>query len=393
MNPGLVVKLRPTGPWRIGPDSGARNRVDTVYHSDSLYAALCSAMERLGLLEEWLEDTARAAGRPGGPAVAFSSCFPMLDGVRFVAPPRTLWPPTAPALLAARVRWKSARFVPLAVVEALWNKQPLNDTQWTVDGPSECLMPASATGGPFRTSLRWNAAVDRLSGAAERHSTGCMEFRPGAGLWTVACFADDAAREKWSEPLKAAFRWLADTGFGGERSQGWGRSESPEFMEGPLPELTLQPAAPTAAEPVPQVATEPAPQTASESEASGNGESEAAAQPESEAQPAPQPASQPAPQPAPPANHARAYWLLSLFAPAESDAVDWSRGNYTLTERSGRVNGSGELKKYLQMVTEGSVLYAQRAPRGGAPDVAPETTPHPVYRAGFAVSIPLPEGV
>ncbi len=34
MNPGLVVKLRPTGPWRIGPDSGARNRVDAIYHSD-----------------------------------------------------------------------------------------------------------------------------------------------------------------------------------------------------------------------------------------------------------------------------------------------------------------------------------------------------------------------
>ena len=47
MNPGLVVKLRPAGPWRIGPDSGARNRVDVIYHSDSLYsrghAAPCRA--------------------------------------------------------------------------------------------------------------------------------------------------------------------------------------------------------------------------------------------------------------------------------------------------------------------------------------------------------------
>ena len=23
--PGMVVKLRPTGPWRVGPDSGARD--------------------------------------------------------------------------------------------------------------------------------------------------------------------------------------------------------------------------------------------------------------------------------------------------------------------------------------------------------------------------------
>ncbi len=61
MNPGLIVKLRPTGPWRIGPDSGARNRVDAIYHSDSLYSAVAQAMSRLGALEEWLDATARAA--------------------------------------------------------------------------------------------------------------------------------------------------------------------------------------------------------------------------------------------------------------------------------------------------------------------------------------------
>src|ERR1039458_3891125 len=72
MNPGLVVKLRPTGPWRIGPDSGARNRVDFIYHSDSLYSAVTAAMARLGWLEDWLAATARA----GEPAVCFGSCFP-----------------------------------------------------------------------------------------------------------------------------------------------------------------------------------------------------------------------------------------------------------------------------------------------------------------------------
>src|SRR5205085_5676644 len=57
MKPGLVVKLRPSGPWRIGPDSGARNRVDVIYHSDSLYSAVTSAMLRMGLLAEWLAAT------------------------------------------------------------------------------------------------------------------------------------------------------------------------------------------------------------------------------------------------------------------------------------------------------------------------------------------------
>ncbi|HKE28323.1 MAG TPA: hypothetical protein VKB88_38500 [Bryobacteraceae bacterium] len=367
MNPGLVVKLRPTGPWRIGPDSGARNRVDAVYHSDSLYAAVCSAMEGLARLEEWLDATARHEA----PAVAFSSCFPFLEETRFIVPPRTLWPPTSPALLAARVRWKAARFVPLEVVEALLSGQVLDENRWTVDGPSECLLPVSLQGGPLRAGVRWSAAVDRLSGASERHSTACMEFRPGAGMWTVAAFADDAAHEKWAGPVKAAFRWLADAGFGGERSRGWGRAESPEFAAGSLPELIVKPT-------VGQAVSLSAP-------ADAGGE----AAPAPEAQPEP-PAIQPA---RPPTNGSQSHWLLSLFTPAPADAVDWSRGNYTLLARTGRIDGSGELKKHLQMVSEGSVLHAAEAPRGSATDVAPDGFRHPVYRAGFAVSLPLPEAV
>ncbi len=239
MNPGLVVKLRPAGPWRIGPDSGARNRVDVIYHSDSLYSAVTSAMARLGLLEEWLAATARE----GATAVCFSSCFPFLDEIGFVIPPRTIWPPTSPALMSARVRWKSARFVPLGIVQALLSGQTLNGNHWSVDGPSECLVPTGRP-GPFRTGVRFNAAVDRLTGSTERHSTACIEFRPGSGLWTIVSFQDETARDHWSDPVKAAFRLLADTGFGGERSRGWGRSEAPEFVEGTLPELILPPVIP-----------------------------------------------------------------------------------------------------------------------------------------------------
>ncbi|HWC96847.1 MAG TPA: hypothetical protein VG456_08860, partial [Candidatus Sulfopaludibacter sp.] len=236
MNPGLVVKLRPAGPWRIGPDSGARNRVDFIYHSDSLYSAVTSAMARLGSLEEWLDATARSAA----PAVCFSSCFPFLDEIGFVVPPRTIWPPASAGSKSARVRWKSARFVPLGIVQSILSGQHLDENQWAVDGASECLVPAGRL-GPFRTGVRWNAAVDRLTGAVERHSTACIEFRQGSGLWTVVSFQDDGAREQWAGPVKAAFRLLADTGFGGERSRGWGRAEAPEFIEGSLPEMILPP--------------------------------------------------------------------------------------------------------------------------------------------------------
>jgi CRISPR type III-A-associated RAMP protein Csm4 len=557
MHPGLVVKLRPSGPWRIGPDSGARNRVDVIYHSDSLYSAVTSAMARLGSLEEWLDATGRPQEPAAAPAVCFSSCFPFLDDTRYVVPPRTVWPPVTQAI-SARVRWKSARFVPLDMVQAILAGRRLDENYWTIDGPSECLTPAGGP-GPFRTAVRWSAAVDRLTGATERHATACLEFRPGCGLWTVASFADEAARDRWQEPVKAAFRLLADSGFGGERSRGWGRSETPEFEEGTLPEMILpaireaasqavetappapEPAsagaggqaeapAPQGEPPLEELAAEPAEAEASlqapseiaplliesaeaieapEAAPAGAGgqaqapapqdeppsevvaaepaEAEASVQAPPEAPPLPvepadanvvvpeQPSPAPAdpgdgsppedaeaceagasagqpepiapepespapagptdetvcptlpqtggaggsacqpnvpelpappvpaaaqaeapapPPPAPAFADARPHWLLSLFAPAPADAVDWKRGDYALLSRGGRVEspaGSGELKKQVHMVAEGSVLLAAAAPRGSAADVAPDGFPHPVYRAGFAVSVPLPK--
>jgi CRISPR type III-A-associated RAMP protein Csm4 len=396
MNPGLIVKLRPAGPWRIGPDSGARNRVDAIYHSDSLYSAVAHAMSRLGLLSEWLDATARAAA----PAVCFSSCFPLVDGQPFIIPPRTVWPPGAASLASGRVRWKSARFVPVSMINSILAGKPLDENRWTLDGSSGCLMP-SGQPGPFRSSLRWSAAIDRLSGAAERHASACLEFRSGCGLWAVASFSSDAARDEWQDRVRAAFRWLADSGFGGERSRGWGRAEAPEFVEGMLPEMVLGKAPPEAPVEIPAVeqpapSPEPAPEASPANEASG----EITPEPMNAAEPQPEPTPAPAvPEAglvagATPSSQGGPQWLLSLFSPSSEDAVEWSRGNYSLIERGGRVEsseGSGALKKQVRMVAEGSVLYASAALRGAAPDVAPEGFAHPVFRAGFALAISLPE--
>jgi CRISPR type III-A-associated RAMP protein Csm4 len=389
MNPALVIKLRPMGPWRIGPDSGARNQVDAIYHSDSLYAAVTSAMVRIGLLDDWLSATAAN----GMPAVSFSSCFPFVDEIGFVVPPRTVWPPSATALLAARVRWKSARFVPLGIIPGLLSGQVLDETQWSIDGPSACLVPAGRN-GPFRRGLRFNAAVDRLSGAAERHSVACIEFQPGGGLWAVASFADQAARDRWIDPLKTAFRFLADSGFGGERSRGWGRAETPDFTEGMLPEMIL----PLKREPGAGVREQEKQKSEQQESEQGPGfgnqgpenPPEGAVPPEAIPEPNP-----PAPDPPLPAPIVgpQAHWLLSLFVPGPHDSIDWGHGSYGLVTRAGRVEsaaGSGELKKQIQMVVEGSVLHAASGLRGLAADVAPDGFAHPVYRAGFAVSVPVP---
>lgn len=320
----LLIKLRPTGPWRIGPDSGDRDRVDRIYHSDSLFSAVSGAMARLGEIEPWLDATARVSA--GEPAVRFSSCFPFYGDTLYVVPPRNVWPPPA----SAKVRFKGARFVPLKVVEMLISGRPLGEENWAIDGSSECLISGGAQ-GPFRVSVRSNAAIDRAGEGVAQHSTACLEFTPGGGLWMVASFADDTARERWKAPIEGALRLLADSGFGGGRSRGWGRSEMPEVMEGELPQLLLKPA----------------------EDASG-------------------------------------YWLLSMFHPAETDSIDWQRGDYALTMRGGRIEGHGDEKRATRMLTEGSVIASALAPVGTVSNVAPENFPHPVYRAGFALAVPIP---
>lgn len=353
MSPALIVRFHPLGPWRIGPDSGARDGVEMVFHSDSLFSAVTHAMLRLGSLEDWLAAT---AGAEGEPAVRLSSLFPALGDTLFVPPPRSLWPPPA----SPKVRWRNARFVPLPVVRDLVADRLPKDNRWFVDGFSGCLLPGSdqSLSGPFRPALRSNAAVDRLRGdAVEVHRTACLEFASGGGFWGVVGFASEEARERWGGPLETAFRLLADTGLGGERSAGWGRSAQPDFQYGQLPDLIVPPREPVA-EPV--------------------------AAPAEDAEGAPLP-------PKPPVENG--WWLLSLFSPAETEPIEWSRGAYSLIVRAGRVESpasSGALKKSLRMVEEGGVVASPEPPRGTAPNVAPDGFAHPVYRFGYALAIPVP---
>ena len=166
-------------------------------------------------------------------------------------------------------------------------------------------------------------------------------------MWAVVSFADEEKQARWESPVKAAMRLLGDSGLGGRRSCGWGRSSEVQIVEGALPDLVLSP------EPV----------------ETPNPEEEPKAAPES------------------------AYWLLSLFSPREAESVDWSRGNYSILTRGGWVesdSSNGAAKKHSRMVAEGSVLFAGVPPLGAALDVAPEGGAHPVYRAGFALAVSIP---
>lgn len=309
----IEVKLRPTGPWRVGHRAGDRERVDVVYHSDALYSAVTHAMRALGWLEEWLDATARCTGEP---AVRFSSLFPFVGKTRLVAPPKSVWPPVNPGKLYLQ----GARLIPLEIIKS----GVLEESRWTVDGESECIVPIGGS-APFETSMRSAAAVDRLTGRAEPHRTACLEFAANAGWWGV--FSVSVA--EWEARVKSAFRLLADSGFGGERSRGWGRAGEPHFSE------------------------------ASHLFAAAGADG--------------------------------LWWLLSLYSPHENDAVDWSRGEHAAVVRGGWTDSpaGASPKKQVRMLEEGSVVAAQ-ALVGRAVDVAPEDFPHPVYRSGFALAMPSP---
>jgi CRISPR type III-A-associated RAMP protein Csm4 len=323
----IEVKLRPTSPWRVGERAGDRERVDVVYHSDSLYSAVTHAMHSLGWLDEWLDATARAAGEP---AVRFSSLFPFVGKTRLVSPPKTLWPPGN----IGKLYLQGAKLIPLDVVRG----GVVEESRWQVDGESECLVPMGGS-APFRVSLRAAAAVDRVTGATEAHRTACLEFGSNAGWWGVF----EASTPDWEARVKSALRLLADSGFGGERSRGWGRAAEPAFSD--------------------------ASHLFGRSQSSGN---PASGNPGS-------------------GNKDGMWWLLSLYSPHESDGVDWSHGEYSAQVRGGwtdSVAGAGP-KKQVRMITEGSVLSAG-ALRGQVVDVAPDGFPHPVYRSGFALAVPAP---
>lgn len=331
MKPAVLFRLRPITPWRIGPGTGARTQAGAVLHSDTWYAAVSQAMGQFQLLEEWLNATAQPFAEP---AVRLSSLFPYQRGMLFAPPPAGVWPPQH----TGRVRWKGARLAPLGAIGTLLRGEALDEEKWMVDGHSACLLPSTGYGGvgPFRQLRRRFAAVDRLTGGhAEPYEAAAVQFAPGCGLWGLMEFANPTAYAVWAPKIEVALRWLADSGVGGLRSRGFGRARQPELQAGTLDQL-LEPL------PVPR---------------SGR----------------------------------RAWWLLSLFSPGVEDRVDWSSGSYGLLTRTGRA-ANGALKPGARLVEEGSVLVADSPLRGSIQDARPEGAPHPVYRAGYALALPIDWG-
>ena len=282
--PALLVQLQPLTPWRCG--SGRPGEPASLVASDSLFAALCHAFERLGWREEWLSE--------GAASVRLTSLFPAL--------PDCFFAPLAEEVRelhkhSKRVRMSAVRFATFGAIRDLAAGK-FDEGRWVLDLSSGCLLPAdrAGAGGPFRPIERTRAAVDRATRVAvESASTKGIDFSGNGGAWCLAAFDNEGVRDVWSPRLKGAFRFLADDGIGGWRAAGWGRSRRPRYREGTLGHVASKMGWPVAAT-------------------------------------------------------SDRWWSLGLIAPAESDAIDWTGGAYGTIERFGASAGGefGPYQKFVR---------------------------------------------
>ena len=121
--PALLVRLRPTGPWRIGGDSGRQDELNSTFPSDRVFSAVTQALAQLGELDAWLAAT--VAG--GKPAVRFTSMYPYFGRQLFAPAPVTLWPP---AQATAKMNWHAAKLIPLSVIDELLSGEPFREDRW-----------------------------------------------------------------------------------------------------------------------------------------------------------------------------------------------------------------------------------------------------------------------
>jgi len=228
------------------------------------------------------------------------------------------------------VRMSAVRFAPFAAVRDLASGK-FDEGRWVLDLSSGCLLPAdrAGTGGPFRPVERKRAAVDRATRiAVESAATNGIDFGGNGGVWCLATFENDAARDVWSPRLKGALRFLADDGIGGWRAAGWGRSRRPRFREGTLGHIASKLGWPV------------------------SGASDR-------------------------------WWSLGLIAPAEPDTIDWTGGAYGTIERFGTSAG-GAFGPYQKFVREGSVLQSATEPVGRIVSIATRRVA-PRYGAGLSM--------
>lgn len=215
----IAYKLTFTSPLHISAGGFAAESTEVTIHSDTLFSAICSAMQTLygeAVVSEFLTKN-----------VLISSCFPYLDKEYYF--PRPLVP--------NKIKEKSEHEPIKKKLDAsLFKKQKkqkyLNkaDFQSALEGTFDVATFAQKFENQepptfCKTQELPRVTIDRITNASSIFNFAQVTFDEGAGLYFMADFSGDIETKK---RFAASLRFLGDEGIGADNTVGKGFFEVAE---------------------------------------------------------------------------------------------------------------------------------------------------------------------
>lgn len=233
--PFTVIRLKFRDALHIGSHRTEYDRSESVLHSDSFCSAVIQAWAELGIEHPVLKTRGQDVPDLG---FAVSSLFPFFRKTP-TAPPVYFFPVPQPGLQVAErrafreVHWLDAAIFEKTLADNTFqiNKETIQET-WLTDA-------ADFDPKFLQKTLHARNYVPRL-GELDREGKPVVEtviyyierifFRENCGLFFLALFENDAAREN----LRCALDYLKDTGIGTDRNVGHGQFEWEEMESFPF---------------------------------------------------------------------------------------------------------------------------------------------------------------
>lgn len=207
----IAYKLTFTSPFHISAGGFAAESTEVTIHSDTLFSAICSAMQTLygeAAVSEFLTKN-----------VLISSCFPYLDEEYYF--PRPLVPNKPKEKLEASdfKKQKKQKYLNKAdfqsALEGTFDIATFAQKFENQEPPTFC-----------KTQELPRVTIDRITNASSIFNFAQVTFDEGAGLYFMVDFSDVDAETK--KRFAASLRFLGDEGIGADNTVGKGFFEVEE---------------------------------------------------------------------------------------------------------------------------------------------------------------------
>lgn len=250
----MAYPLQPRAPFHFGVRGVGMEATALTARSDTLFSALCITLRELygqAELEGFLARFPTQENPDRDPPLLLSAGLPYAGEVRFY--PRPLMPLPGLEGDAAEQKYQKKIALVSETIFRAWvggadvlqhydrgeRHNLLHGGRVWVTAKERALL-ADRFLDPDTGQVRmWavgdvsRVTVDRVSNASVVYQAGLVRFAPGAGLYVLVLWQDDAWRARFQEALRV----LGDAGIGGERSSGYGLFTPLEPQPVALPDL------------------------------------------------------------------------------------------------------------------------------------------------------------